>query len=985
LLILSLILFGLSFLDPFMRLTLCFLLLFLAFFASSASAQTFSINPASTDPARAVGADIQALSLADFNGDGRLDMYTPGFLFKQEVDGSFTNVLKLAGIDYEGEAPKGGVFGDANFDGLLDLIIMDSEPGSRVFLNRTGGIFELGNITTNLQLVYSPIGGFWRDLNGDGWLDFAAAYSTGSHALLTGFANGRYLEQGSTYFLRTNAPNCGLAPGDYDNDGDVDVYGLGCSSANSLLNYSGGGFRPRFNDAATFAGVASRKNSASARWFDYDNDGWLDLIVANNLQELSPSENILYHNERNGRFTDVAAAAGVIGGWDQTNSPIELADFDNDGWIDFYLPAAGIGKLYKNKGNGTFEEIFGAATGLVRTPVAIAAGDFNNDGWMDLAMPGTGILFNDGGSNNWITFEAKEDIQNRFGIGAKLKITASMGVQTRVIEAGNGSLGHGDGIKAHFGVGADTVVERLEIQWPGGVIDRIDNLAVNKHYVVVKGIGINQPPSSFEQTLPVAAGYVPVNADSVRFEWEPSVDLDTITYTLSVSGRGISLSIPNLTSPRFSLSTVILPQNQVYQWSVRASDGHTVRYSGEERIFTFGQAGSSVSTIVQPVAFNYQLPNVSDGVARFVDFDMDGDLDLLYGGQGVENGILQLYRTDNVSIPLPGDGGGSYQFKTLKLSPAYIEAVSYPKITWGQLVGDNAPELIVSGISSIDKTPKTTVYLNTDNDVAVLVSPTLPQVWGGDIELGDMDGDGDLDLFITGAQNTTSPFTTVSGIYLNPGDGTFVDSNIDIPGFLFGDAAWGDMDGDGDLDLAMTGDKGDGELFSAIYRNDGSSFTDINVNLPPLLKGTVSWADFDLDGDLDLFLTGGKLGPEIFHGHSALYVNDNGFFTQHPFPFDGILSGEAAWGDYDSDGDPDIFLAGSTKPYGLPVARLYRNVNGQFAAELDLEGISNASVAFGDYNGDGDFDIITVGKDKDGEIRVSFLINQQIPELIPGR
>ena len=97
------------------------------------------------------------------------------------------------------------------------------------------------------------------------------------------------------------------------------------------------------------------------------------------------------------------------------------------------------------------------------------------------------------------------------------------------------------------------------------------------------------------------------------------------------------------------------------------------------------------------------------------------------------------------------------------------------------------------------------------------------------------------------------------------------------------------------------------------------------------------------------------------------------------------MTGDAVWGDYEQDGDPDLFVAGSSTPLGLPVARLFRNENGQFAPELDLVGVSSASVAFGDYNGDGDLDLITIGRDEDGKIRISFLINQQIPELIPGQ
>ena len=114
-------------------------------------------------------------------------------------------------------------------------------------------------------------------------------------------------------------------------------------------------------------------------------------------------------------------------------------------------------------------------------------------------------------------------------------------------------------------------------------------------------------------------------------------------------------------------------------------------------------------------------------------------------------------------------------------------------------------------------------------------------------------------------------------------------------------------------------------------------------------------------------------------------MNQNGIFERHPFPFDGIFSGEAVWGDYENDGDLDLFIAGSSKVFGNGVGRLFRNEDGQFAAELDVDGLHNASVAFGDYNGDGDTDLVIQGRDDNGVIQTRFLINLQIRELIPGQ
>ena len=948
--------------------------------------QTFSANSQIFNPPIAAASEITALSLADYNGDGRLDFYYPGALYKQEANGSFTEVLAASGIDFEGDAPRGAILGDANLDGLLDLFILDSAPGSRIFLNRTGGNFDLGNFTTGIQLVLPPVGGFWRDLNSDGWLDFVSAYTVGTNSVLTGFANGQYSEQASFFNFRTGNRTCSLAPADYDRDGDVDVFAAACTAPNELLNQTRGFSRPRFTDRAATARVANTQSSKEAAWFDYDNDGWMDLIVDNvNDGDFSTAFNLLYHNEQDGRFVEVAEQAGIQGAKGPAgNGPLVVADFDNDGWQDVYLPANNIGKLYHNNQNGTFSEVFSTTTGLFLAPSVAAAGDFNSDGWMDLFLPGEGILFNDGGSNNWLTIEVKDDLQNRFGVGATLRLTTSAGIQTRVIEAGNGGLGHGDQLKAHFGLGTDLNSSSLEIEWPGGSKEVYTNLEANRNYVFVRGLGPNQPPAAFSQTSPVVAGYIDPLAESIRFEWEPSVDSDPVVYTLSVSGPGVSLSFPDIPDPFFELSTALLPVNQTFHWSVRATDSHSVRYSGEERLFIFGQAGTAVSTIIAPIEVNFDLPSLSNGIVRFADIDGDQDLDLLIGGDGPLSEVMSLYVTDDREIALP-DNAGSYIYKSLVRTRIILEAVTYPKAAFGDVDGDIKLDLIISGISSISKLPLTALYRNTGTDMERSLVAGMPNVWGGAVEWGDMDGDGDDDLLVAGAQNLEAPYDPVTSVFVNNGNGGFLFGQFALPGIVFGDVDWSDMDGDGDLDIALTGDLGDGNLYSGVFRNDGGQFTDIHAGLPPLLNGSVAWGDFDQDGDKDLFLTGGKIGPEVLHGQAILFVNQNGIFERHPFPFDGIFSGEAVWGDYENDGDLDLFIAGSSKVFGNGVGRLFRNEDGQFAAELDVDGLHNASVAFGDYNGDGDTDLVIQGRDDNGVIQTRFLINLQIRELIPGQ
>ena len=948
-----------------------------------ASAQSFTFHSDVFDPAPPTLPEITTVSIADYNGDGRLDFYYPGSLYRQNADGTFLEVRLAAGIDYEGELPLGGIFGDANLDGLLDLVIMDGEPGGRLFLNKTGGKFTLGNLTTNIQLLRPASGAFWRDLNRDGWVDLSITYQNGRHALFTGFGNSRYSDQGNFFNYNSNFSTCNLTPGDYDNDGDVDVYAAGCGSANALLNQTGSN-RIRFNDRASNLGVNSGRNTLESHWLDFDNDGDLDLLVVNLNADLNNSENQLFRNDGPQTFVDVAIEAGIGGIRPLDNGPATVADFNNDGWVDLFLPINQLGRLYINNQDGTFTNVFEAAAGFRDVPPANGSGDFNNDGWMDLLFPQWGVLLNDGGDNNWVTFQAKDDEKNRFGVGVTIRVTTDDGLtQMRTIESGSGGFGHSDQLRAHFGLGTATQLTNVELQWSDGLTETYSDIPINKHHTLVRGLGLNTPPSSFEQVMPPVAGYVEAEADSIWFEWTPSQDDEAISYTLSVSGPGVELSFPDIENTFFSLDTVILPENQVYEWSVRATDGHTVRYSGEDRILTYGQADQAVATLRAPVAYEFNLPEVTDGLVLFEDMDNDGDKDLLIGGDTSENGIMAIFANDDSVLPLP-TGDGTYVFKTLTATAIYVQAVTHPRASFGDMDGDGFRDLIVSGISSLNGEVETSIYRNDGADFVLLTVDGLVPLWGGAVQWGDMDQDGDDDLLITGGRNLEAPYDPVTIIYEN-NQGTLLPINHPIPGVVFGDIEWADMDSDGDLDIAITGDRGNGDLYTAVFVRDGAGYSLMSSEFPEVTSGSVAWGDYDNDGDLDLVVTGGKIGPELLHGVTEMYVNEGFSFSKHPFPFDGVLDGGAWWGDYENDGDMDLIVMGATKPYGPSLGRLFRNEDGQFAAELDLEGLASASVSFADYNGDGDLDLVLIGRNENNEQKMIFLINQQIPELIPGQ
>ncbi len=198
---------------------------------------------------------------------------------------------------------------------------------------------------------------------------------------------------------------------------------------------------------------------------------------------------------------------------------------------------------------------------------------------------------------------------------------------------------------------------------------------------------------------------------------------------------------------------------------------------------------------------------------------------------------------------------------------------------------------------------------------------------------GDYDNDGDLDVLITGiggrdGTNRDDPSPHISKIYRND-NGTFIDINAQLVGVNNNDGTiWCDYDNDGDLDLFIGGatEEPNANSVSKIYRNDNGTFTDINAALPGVV-GTASWGDYDDDADLDLLIGGSPDNGYTFL--TKLYRNDNGTFVEVNTYFPGVWGASFAWGDYDNDGDLDLLVTGFSKtdnwyPY-KPTTKLYRN------------------------------------------------------------
>lgn len=236
------------------------------------------------------------------------------------------------------------------------------------------------------------------------------------------------------------------------------------------------------------------------------------------------------------------------------------------------------------------------------------------------------------------------------------------------------------------------------------------------------------------------------------------------------------------------------------------------------------------------------------------------------------------------------------------------------------------------------------------------VPTSIPAMFRSSVAWGDVDRDGDLDLLVTGLASGGD----VSRIYRNDG-GTFVDLGAGLMPAETGSGDWIDFDSDGDLDVFVCGTFNDPP--SRLYRNDGGIFVDAGAAIPAYYQASTDWGDLDNDGDPDLIIAGSRTGGD---DAANLFRNDGaGVFTERPLPVPGFRRGSLDLGDYDRDGDLDLVVTGIRS---LPLSDVYRNDGGLTFTPLaaGLMSLYDGRAAWGDADADGDLDILSCGSDHTG-------------------
>jgi len=288
-----------------------------------------------------------------------------------------------------------------------------------------------------------------------------------------------------------------------------------------------------------------------------------------------------------------------------------------------------------------------------------------------------------------------------------------------------------------------------------------------------------------------------------------------------------------------------------------------------------------------------------------------------------------------------------------------ITSLSNGQVVWGDYDNDGDLDAVVVGLSASSRVAK--VFRN--DGTTFMQAANLTPVSSGTAAWGDYDNDGDLDIFITGYGGPTASY--VSKLYRNDA-GTFTEISTSIVGVNNSSVAWGDFNNDGKTDIALCGISTDSVYVTKIYKNNGNgNFTEISSSLTGVAKGSIAWGDYDSDGDLDILLPGLAGTNRV----TKIYRNTDGAFTEISASLEPVGNSSAVWGDYDNDGDLDILLSGNAG--SNPVTKIYRNTDGNFSnVSTGLAAVSFSSVSWGDFNNNGTYDILVTGL-KDDTTRIA--------------
>ncbi len=860
-----------------------------------------------------------SIEIADINNDGYNDIISSGY--DSTRFGIFIDVLlgNSAGILSQGYQETfvtypdtiaeylGGIGNisvrDVNLDGYMDIYVNGSAK-SKLLFNTSSGSFNESSWLQNMSVSYSN--GQWGDVNMDGRPDL---FLMGVNEYSDNILNELFLNKinsldkdPSTIFpaLFTGSSSWG----DYDNDGDPDliICGQTADPNSSVTRLYQNDPIGRLTEVTTADAINGLKAGVS-HFVDLDSDGDQDLIMTGWNKIEDKLVTWIFENEPLGTYSlnsngiDFAVSYGNI----------DAIDFNLDGYQDFVISGADSvsnfsgkvhslsAKVYVNNGDWTFtpiKEIQGAR--------AARFVDINQDATPDLIASGTSEIGNDSTSFSQVFINTTSETNQK--PQAPTALTA-FAVSTRAIFS--------------WGAGTDDIDDPISLSY---------------------NIRIGTSPSGNE----LVSSSVPFNSSNVgqrlirEFHEIPHGTYYWAIQTLDGSGNKSEWSQEDtLFIPRLVASTQSLPG--VYYssagWADYNEDGVSdlaltgVTFSGTSITSLFENTDGLLSQDL-----NQNIEAVFGGHLSWVDYTNDGHLDLTMTGFQISNFFggfaTSFYKWDNgVYVPdTVSEIHEDLNFDGIKDNWVNGGVNGHH---WGDYDNDGDLDYVQGGFDNYYRRHLDIFYndngilrLDTNQIHLVPINPAIVQ-WV------DLDRDGNLDLVTIGADETQSirmrVYLNNSNHILTPG----IAWESEIFGVTAGSIAFADYNSDGYDDFALTGLNADGDPITYVAINAINTFTVSHV-LQGVYFGKAAWGDYDSDSDLDLIITGhsstqGALGSVPT---TTIYYQDNGnFIVDQTLAIDSVGISFSQWGDYDADGDLDLFLSGFKANQDV-VAQVYDNLEG---------------------------------------------------------